>query len=56
MEEGSREKGGGGETRRGRVKKEATMEKGLEIRVPLFIKQGEKGKVATEDGALAGRA
>jgi elongation factor P len=36
--------------------KMAKLETGLEIRVPLFIKQGEKVKVATEDGGVAGRA
>jgi elongation factor P len=34
----------------------AKLETGLEIRVPLFIKEGEKVKVTTEDGEFAGRA
>ncbi|MEO8129013.1 MAG: elongation factor P [Bryobacteraceae bacterium] len=34
----------------------AKLETGLEVRVPLFIKQGEKVKVTTEDGGFAGRA
>jgi elongation factor P len=34
----------------------AKLETGLEIRVPLFIKEGEKVKVSTEDRGFAGRA
>jgi elongation factor P len=34
----------------------AKLETGLEIKVPLFIKQGEKVKVATETKDFAGRA
>ena len=34
----------------------ATLETGLEIRVPLFIKEGEKVKVHTETREFAGRA
>jgi elongation factor P len=34
----------------------ARLETGLEIRVPLFIKEGEKVKVATETREFAGRA
>jgi len=37
-----------GDTGSGSVTKSAKLETGLEIRVPLFIKQGEKIKVATE--------
>jgi elongation factor P len=33
----------------------ARLETGLEIKVPLFIKEGEKLKVATETGEFAGR-
>src|SRR5579863_539460 len=40
--------GGGGKT--------ARLETGLEIRVPLFIKEGEKVKVSTENREFAGRA
>lgn len=36
--------------------KPAKLETGLEIRVPLFIKEGEKVKVSTESGEFAGRA
>jgi elongation factor P len=36
--------------------KTARLETGLEIRVPLFIKEGEKVKVSTETGEFAGRA
>jgi elongation factor P len=32
------------------------LETGLELRVPPFIKEGEKVKVATENGEFAGRA
>ncbi len=35
--------------------KTARMETGLEIKVPLFVKEGEKLKVATETGEFAGR-
>ena len=36
--------------------KVARLETGLEIRVPLFIKEGEKVKVSTESREFAGRA
>jgi elongation factor P len=36
--------------------KTARLETGLEIRVPLFIKEGEKVKVSTENREFAGRA
>ena len=36
--------------------KAATLETGLEIRVPLFIKEGERVKVHTETKEFAGRA
>jgi len=45
-----------GDTGSGSVTKVAKLETGLEIRVPLFIKQGEKVKVATETREFAGRA
>jgi elongation factor P len=38
------------------VTKPARLETGLEIRVPLFIKEGELVKVSTETGEFAGRA
>jgi elongation factor P len=45
-----------GDTSSGSVTKPAKLETGLEIKVPLFIKQGEKVKVATETREFAGRA
>jgi elongation factor P len=40
----------------GSVTKLATLETGLQIRVPLFIKEGEKVRVHTETREFAGRA
>jgi len=45
-----------GDTSSGTVTKPATLETGIEIRVPLFIKQGEKVRVSTETREFAGRA
>ena len=45
-----------GDSSSGSVTKSARLETGLELRVPLFIKDGEKLKVSTEDGGFAGRA
>jgi elongation factor P len=45
-----------GDTASGGVTKLATLETGLSIRVPLFIKEGEKIKVHTETREFAGRA
>lgn len=45
-----------GDTSSGSVTKPATLETGLQIRVPLFIKEGEKVKVSTENREFAGRA
>ena len=45
-----------GDTASGSVTKLATLETGLEIRVPLFVKEGEKVKVHTETREFAGRA
>ena len=45
-----------GDTASGGVTKLATLETGLEIRVPLFIKEGEKVKVHTETREFSGRA
>lgn len=45
-----------GDTTSGGATKPATLETGLEIRVPLFIKEGEKVKVHTETLEFAGRA
>jgi elongation factor P len=50
------EPGTRGDTASGSVTKLATLETGLEIRVPLFIKEGEKIKVHTETREFAGRA
>jgi elongation factor P len=45
-----------GDTASGGVTKPATLNTGLEIRVPLFIKEGERVKVHTETREFAGRA
>lgn len=45
-----------GDTASGGVTKLATLETGMSIRVPLFIKEGEKVKVHTETREFAGRA
>jgi len=45
-----------GDTASGGVTKAATLETGLQIRVPLFIKEGEKVRVHTETREFAGRA
>ena len=50
------EPGARGDTASGSVTKLATLETGLEIRVPLFIKEGEKIRVHTETREFAGRA
>lgn len=50
------EEGVRGDTASGSVTKVAIMETGLEVRVPLFIKVGEKIKVSTETREFAGRA
>ena len=52
----SAEPGVRGDTASGGVTKVAKLETGLEIRVPLFIKEGEKVKVHTETREFAGRA
>jgi elongation factor P len=52
----STEPGIRGDTAAGNVTKPATLETGLEVRVPLFIKEGEKVKVNTETREFAGRA
>ena len=52
----SAEPGVRGDTASGGVTKSATLETGLEVRVPLFIKEGEKIKVHTETREFAGRA
>lgn len=45
-----------GDTASGSVTKPAKLETGVEIRVPFFIKEGEKIKVYTETREFAGRA
>ena len=50
------EPGSRGDSSSGSVTKLARLETGLEIRVPLFIKEGEKVKVSTETREFAGRA
>jgi elongation factor P len=50
------EPGLSGASQSGSVTKVAKLETGLEIRVPLFIKEGEKVKVSTESRDFAGRA
>lgn len=52
----STEPGVRGDTSSGSVTKVAKLETGLEIRVPLFIKEGETVKVSTESREFAGRA
>lgn len=45
-----------GDSSSGSVTKSARLETGLEVRVPLFIKEGEKVKISTEQGMFEGRA
>jgi elongation factor P len=45
-----------GDTSSGSGTKLATLETGLKIRVPLFIKQGESVRISTEDREFSGRA
>jgi elongation factor P len=45
-----------GDTSSGTVTKPAKLETGIEIRVPLFIKEGETVRVSTETREFAGRA
>jgi elongation factor P len=51
----STEPGVRGDTASGGVTKNATLDTGLEIKVPLFIKEGEKVKVNTDTREFAGR-
>jgi elongation factor P len=44
------------DTASGSVTKTATLETGMQVRVPLFIKEGEKIRVHTETREFAGRA
>ena len=50
------EEGVRGDTASGSVTKVAILETGMQIRVPLFIKTGERIKVSTESREFAGRA
>jgi elongation factor P len=50
------EPGARGDSSSGSVTKTARLETGLEIKVPLFIKDGEKVRVSTETGEFSGRA
>ena len=50
------EPGARGNTASGSVTKLATLETGLQIQVPLFIKEGEKVRVHTETREFSGRA
>lgn len=45
-----------GNSTSGSVTKIAKLETGMEVHVPLYIKDGEKIKVSTENGEFAGRA
>lgn len=45
-----------GDTAAGGATKMATLETGLSVRVPLFIKEGELVRVNTQTGEVAGRA
>jgi len=45
-----------GDTAAGGATKPATLETGLQVRVPLFIKEGEVVRVNTQTGEVAGRA
>ena len=45
-----------GDTAAGGATKQATLETGLQVRVPLFIKDGELVRVNTQTGEVAGRA
>jgi elongation factor P len=56
LEVAETEPGVRGDTASGGSTKVAKLETGLEVRVPLFIKQGEKVKIATETREFSGRA
>ena len=45
-----------GDTAAGGASKRATLETGLSVNVPLFIKEGEVVRVNTQTGEVAGRA
>ncbi len=52
----STERGMRGDTAAGGANKQATLETGLNVRVPLFIKEGELVRVNTQTGEVGGRA
>ncbi len=52
----STEPGMRGDTAAGGATKVAKLETGLEVRVPLFMKEGESVRVNTQTGEVAGRA
>ncbi len=52
----STELGVKGDTASGGTTKPATLETGLQVRVPLFIKEGDVVRVSTQTGDFAGRA
>jgi elongation factor P len=52
----SAELGARGDTAAGGATKQATLETGINVRVPLFIKEGEVVRVNTQTGEVAGRA
>ena len=56
LEVTSTELGQRGDTAAGGATKQATVETGLVVRVPLFIKEGEMVRVNTQTGDVAGRA
>ncbi|MBN1570365.1 MAG: elongation factor P [Acidobacteria bacterium] len=52
----STEPGGRNDTGSGGSTKPATLETGLQVRVPLFIKEGETVRVSTQTGEFVSRA
>jgi elongation factor P len=52
----STEPGLRGDTAAGGAQKDAKLETGLEVKVPLFMKEGEIVRVNTQTGEVAGRA
>jgi elongation factor P len=52
----STEPGGRGDTGSGGATKPATLETGLQVRVPLFIKEGEIVRISSQTGEFVSRA
>lgn len=52
----SAEPGSRGDSGSGGASKMATLETGLQVRVPLFIKEGETVRISTESGEFVSRA